>query len=315
MNTKTPSISIITPVYNGERFIWRLFDSVLANKYSNIQHIVVDDGSTDGTKDIIFKYQKLYEEAGMKLEYYYQPNAGIGAATNECLKHVQGEWWTWINCDDWYDVCFYTSLVNRINQTKADCLLCNFKQVKIDNEKIIVQRCQLNDSFKCQLSNSKHIYNWYYSREFRYLHFCIKSNSFRKIVPSFSIFPSRKASDVQFYAQIIPNLKCEYIDTPMINFLWHGNNSEIINSFSLLDVLEMKQKSIDLLKKPNTSRRNLKLQLKLQKYDLFLSQTKSYKKIKVLIRLICILVFISIVPRYYLKERARLIIKDNLPHL
>lgn len=56
-----PLISIITCVYNGEKYITRLFESVLNMGYPNIEHIIVNDGSTDGTEDIVFKYKKLYE--------------------------------------------------------------------------------------------------------------------------------------------------------------------------------------------------------------------------------------------------------------
>lgn len=101
-----PKVSIITCVYNGEKYITKLLDSVLNMGYKNIEHIIVNDGSTDSTDIVIKKYIDLYKNkngSNLYIKYIKQDNIGLGGATNVGLKNITGEYFTWINCDDWYE--------------------------------------------------------------------------------------------------------------------------------------------------------------------------------------------------------------------
>ena len=70
-------VSIITPCYNGEKHVHRLLESVLNQTYTNIELILVDDGSTDETKKIVLSYQEKFTEKKLKLNYIYQENKGL----------------------------------------------------------------------------------------------------------------------------------------------------------------------------------------------------------------------------------------------
>lgn len=91
MQGKKGVVSLLTPCFNGEKHIFRLLDSVLEQDYLFIEHIIIDDGSTDGTKDIIEKYIPLYNEKGYTLVYVYQENQGQSFAVNRGLKLISGE--------------------------------------------------------------------------------------------------------------------------------------------------------------------------------------------------------------------------------
>lgn len=94
-------VSIITPCYNCESYLYRFLDSVLCQTYQRIELILVNDGSTDTTETVIFKYKKLFEEKGIVLKYLSQINGGPAAAINSGLKIFEGDYLTWIDCDDW----------------------------------------------------------------------------------------------------------------------------------------------------------------------------------------------------------------------
>ena len=79
-------VNVLIPVYNGARYIHRLFDSLLIQTYSNIEIFVVDDGSSDDTKSVIESYIPKFAEKKYKLNYIYQENAGQSAAINNGLK-------------------------------------------------------------------------------------------------------------------------------------------------------------------------------------------------------------------------------------
>lgn len=88
-------VSILMPVYNGEKFLRQAVESVLAQDYPQWELLLADDGSTDGTRQIIQEY------ADARIRYLYQPNGGQASALNLGLRHAVGEFVTTLDADDW----------------------------------------------------------------------------------------------------------------------------------------------------------------------------------------------------------------------
>lgn len=95
-------VSVIIPCYNGEKFIERSIRSVIEQDYPYIELIVVDDGSTDKSKDIILKLKKEFDNENRKLKYIFQENRGLGGAIDTGLKSVTGKYLTLLDADDRY---------------------------------------------------------------------------------------------------------------------------------------------------------------------------------------------------------------------
>lgn len=92
-----PLVSVIVPVYNGERFIREAIESILRQNYLPLEIIVVDDGSIDGTKEVI-------EAFGASVTYIPQDNQGPPAARNHGLRRARGEFIAFLDADDiWPD--------------------------------------------------------------------------------------------------------------------------------------------------------------------------------------------------------------------
>lgn len=99
--SENPKVSVIIPVYNGEKYISLAIDSVFNQTYKNIEIIVVDDGSTDRTAEIIQSYQQKNELSGrVKLIYIYQQNQGCAAARNHGIANSNGEYIAFLDYDD-----------------------------------------------------------------------------------------------------------------------------------------------------------------------------------------------------------------------
>ena len=98
MNT-SPLVTIITPTYNRGDLLAETMDSVLSQDYSPIEYIVIDDGSTDNTKEIVKKFQKI-KIPGKKIIYVQQKNLGETASVNRGLKLAKGKFIGIINSDD-----------------------------------------------------------------------------------------------------------------------------------------------------------------------------------------------------------------------
>ena len=69
-----PIVSIITPCYNGENYVQRFLDSILAQTYSSIELIIINDGSIDNTEKIVYGYKESLKTRNIKLVYIYQEN-------------------------------------------------------------------------------------------------------------------------------------------------------------------------------------------------------------------------------------------------
>lgn len=92
-----PLVSIIVPVYNGEKTIERCLRSIQNQSYSNIEIIVVNDGSTDHTKRVIEKYAA----ADSRFRYIEKPNSGVSDSRNAGMKEARGEYFQFVDGDDW----------------------------------------------------------------------------------------------------------------------------------------------------------------------------------------------------------------------
>lgn len=90
-------ISIITPSFNSEAYIEKCIQSLISQEYKNFEHIIIDGGSTDGTVDIIKKYEKVYP-----LKWISESDKGMYNALNKGFDMAQGDVFAWINADDYY---------------------------------------------------------------------------------------------------------------------------------------------------------------------------------------------------------------------
>ena len=93
-------VSIISPCFNVERYIGRFLDSIINQTYPNIEVILINDGSTDQTGQIIESYKCKIERKGYRFILINQANAGQSAAINQGLKVFTGDYMTWLDSDD-----------------------------------------------------------------------------------------------------------------------------------------------------------------------------------------------------------------------
>lgn len=119
-------VSIITVVYNGVKTLEQAIQSVLGQTYINIEYIIIDGQSTDGTAAIIEKYKD-------RISYYVsEPDQGIYDAMNKGISVASGDIIGILNADDWYDVNAVKSVVDCFAEYNADIVYGKAKRVESD---------------------------------------------------------------------------------------------------------------------------------------------------------------------------------------
>ncbi|MCT7487108.1 glycosyltransferase [Aliarcobacter cryaerophilus] len=128
-----PLISIVTAVYNGEKYLEQTIQSVLNQTYKNIEYIIIDGGSTDGTIDII----KRHED---KITYWIsEKDNGIYDAWNKGIRVSKGDWIGFLGADDFYLNDAIENYVNMILSAEFDLMYISGKNILCDDSSKIIK--------------------------------------------------------------------------------------------------------------------------------------------------------------------------------
>ena len=115
-------ISIIIPVYNVKEYVSEAIESVINQTYKNLEIIIIDDGSNDGSENICDEYKKKDK----RIKLVHQKNKGLSAARNKGLDIMKGKYVAFLDSDDAYHPEMIEKLYNTIIKNQADCALCNY---------------------------------------------------------------------------------------------------------------------------------------------------------------------------------------------
>ena len=123
--------SIIIPVYNVKDWLSRCLDSILSDRCDDMELILVDDGSTDGSGDICDSYASSFSS----IQVIHKPNGGLSSARNAGLEKASGEWISFIDSDDWVDRDTFYSIKTLLTQmdTQPDIIKFGYKKVYNDS--------------------------------------------------------------------------------------------------------------------------------------------------------------------------------------
>ena len=214
-------VNLITPAYNSASFIHRLLDSVLNQTYPMIKMIIVDDGSTDNTGEVIEKYIPLFVKKGYELVRVYQENAGLSNAINNALKLVDAEFLLWPDSDDWYKV--------------PDAIEKLVGVLKDSDDEVGIARCRREfiNELTFEVTRTSSFANYgipesvfedavYLKNGFEWSPGChiIKTKFLEKFIPNRNIYTEKEAGqDYQLIIPYIANSKCVSIEDVLFCYL------------------------------------------------------------------------------------------------
>ncbi len=220
-----PKVSIIVPVYNVENYIKKCLTSLVKQTLQEIEIIVVNDGSTDNSKNIIEDFLKQYPE---KIIYLEKQNGGLSDARNYGIPYAKGEYIAFLDSDDYVELNTYEEMYELAKKENSDMVQCNFyweypNKQKIGDMSICKNKKEMIQNGRVEAWNK-----------------LIKTDILKQ---SGVIFPKGyQYEDVEFTYKLILNLnKVAFLNRPLIHYVQRENsiaNSQNERTKEILDVLE-----------------------------------------------------------------------------
>lgn len=116
-------VSVIVPIYNAEQYLEQCLDSIVSQTLKDIEIILIDDGSTDGSAEICKKYL-----ADSRVSYYRKENEGLAAARDDGMMRANGEYIGFVDSDDWLKPEMYEKMYAAAKSNDSDIVFCNCQQ-------------------------------------------------------------------------------------------------------------------------------------------------------------------------------------------
>lgn len=146
-NSEAPLISVIIPVYNVEKYLEKCLDTVLSQTYTNIEVILVNDGSSDGSGAIIDSYACKDERVRV---IHLPENKGVSYARNRGIDILKGEYTIFVDADDYVEPNFLEKLYVNLKENQADISICGVDLVGFP-EYVYLRK----DDFPCVVSGDQ----------------------------------------------------------------------------------------------------------------------------------------------------------------
>lgn len=120
-------ISVIIPVYNVELYLSQCLNSVISQKYEDLEIILIDDGSTDSSGHICDEYANKDQ----RIIVIHQSNLGVSAARNKGIEVAKGAYITFVDSDDWLEPEMYEEMIDKVNNVSyTNVIMCDTALVK-----------------------------------------------------------------------------------------------------------------------------------------------------------------------------------------
>lgn len=223
-----PLVSILTPCYNGEKFISNYVNSIFKQDYSNIEVIFVDDGSNDATKQLILGYENEFLARKISFQYIWKENNGAASAIEKGIKNVKGKYLTWIDVDDSMhsdyiskkvrfleentDKDLVISRCTYIEQSTGEKVGCSWKDIPIERKELI-HRLLLNQKFDFEPGN-----------------FMVRMSSFDAMNPQRYIYISDKkyvGQNIQLLLPIVYLGETGFLQESLYDYYIHTSNHHL----------------------------------------------------------------------------------------
>ncbi len=220
-------VSVIVPIYNVEKYLEGAIESIVNQTFKDIEIILVNDGSTDNSQEIIKKYAKKDK----RIIVINKDNGGLGSARNKGLEKASGDFIAFIDSDDWIQTDMIEKMYNKAMEEQLDVVICSYKSIYTNSNEIFeIPSNIINDTIEGKNSRIFNIFSAcckLYKKEF------LIKNKFQFVEEK------RWYEDLPFSVKVLSTTsKIGIINEPLYNYLIRENS--IMNNSNIkknLDIL------------------------------------------------------------------------------
>ena len=226
-------VSVIVPVYNVEKYLRKCLDSLVNQTLKDFEIILVNDGSSDNSQNIIDEYKEKYAN----IKAFTKENGGMSSARNKGLEYASGEYIAFVDSDDYVEIFFLEKMYEKAKENNSDVVICDY--YAINSSEKIYTKCHMN------LSPDEKI-------EYLLSPPMVWSKLIKKeIVSKINFTEGIFYEDLDFCVRLLPYVnKVSFTDEPLYNYyLQHSGSIMTQKTFNshLLDIFLVLEKSKNML--------------------------------------------------------------------
>ena len=224
------SISIIMAVYNVGLYLDEMLNSLYSQTFNEFELIIVNDGSTDNSLEIIEKYQRLYNN----IEVINQENKGPSEARNVAIEKIKGKYTLFLDSDDYMDANMLEKMYEKAEKNDADIVICGYRKVYDYNED--KKECYTFDVDEDRVYSNIEVMKMMLQEKVRgYLwNKLFLTKNIKEYNMHFEV--GRLVEDtVPVYKQVSNSKKIMFINTPLYNYRQRQTSSLHSKSIKLID--------------------------------------------------------------------------------
>jgi glycosyltransferase involved in cell wall biosynthesis len=143
MGDRAVLISVIIPVYNTVNYVDECIESVVSQEYRNLEIILIDDGSTDGSGGKC----DAWKEKDSRIHVIHQKNMGVSAARNNALGYAQGSYICFVDSDDWLEAGYVGGMLASADGSGTDLIMCDVYDIAVSGKKCRERLKNLKDEY------------------------------------------------------------------------------------------------------------------------------------------------------------------------
>lgn len=227
-----PKVSVIVPVYNTEKYIEKCLNSLVNQTLEDIEIIVVNDGSTDNSENVIKKYTEKYEN----IKYLKKQNGGLSSSRNYGLEYATGTYIGFVDSDDYVDTTMYEKLYEKAISTNSDIVECDFIWCYNDHKKLDTSPDYTNKD-----------------AIFAFGRVMVCNKIFKKQIIGQTKFPENlRYEDIVFYYKIIPYInQISKVKEPMYYYIQRNESISNLQNEKTKDIFKILENVTEFYKQNN----------------------------------------------------------------
>ena len=214
-------MSVIVAIYNVEPYLDRCLSSIVTQTYSNLEIILVDDGSTDRSSSICDEWA----QRDKRVKVIHKKNGGAGYARNSGLEAATGEYVAFVDSDDYLEPEMYRQLMQEAASNKIDCVYCGFRQQlpSLQFADVIEMGAMRYGKDDIEHLSRRFVMDFWCNR----LNFGIWHGVFRRELINFKFVNEREnmSEDLLFTLMFLRNCKSfSYIPSALYNYMFNAKS-------------------------------------------------------------------------------------------